>query len=305
VRDPRDLYELDPDIPELSGAVLLHQFDGFMDAGSAGRALTEHLLEEFEPRVIARFDVDRLIDYRSQRPPMTFASDHWEDIESPELAVRLMHDATGVPFLLLTGPEPDREWELFAKAVQSLVERWGVHLTVGFHGIPMGVPHTRPLGVTAHATREALLGEDHQPWLNTLQVPGNISALLELRLGQAGHDAMGYAVHVPHYLAQATYPSSSVRLLDAVTEATGLELPGGPLLDAAESAEAEITRQVENSNEVADVVAALERQYDVFTEAGNRRSLLAETTEHMPTADELGTEFERFLAEQSGRDQQN
>ena len=95
MRDPRDLYELDPDIPELAGAVLLHQFDGFMDAGSAGRALTEHLLEEFEPRVIARFDVDRLIDYRSQRPPMTFASDHWEGIESPELAVRLLHDATG------------------------------------------------------------------------------------------------------------------------------------------------------------------------------------------------------------------
>ena len=302
MRDPRDLYELDSDIPELGGAVLLHQFDGFMDAGSAGRALTAHLLDEFDPRVIARFDADRLVDYRSHRPPMTFASDHWEDFAAPELAIHLMHDAMGSPFLLLTGPEPDREWELFTRAVRGLVEEWGVRLTVGFHGIPMGVPHTRPLGVTAHATRQALLGPDHQPWLNTLQVPGNISALLEFRLGEAGHDAMGYAVHVPHYLAQSTYPSSSIVLLNAVSDATGLALPEGPLLAAAEAAEREIADQVRGSEEVADVVAALERQYDVFTDAHNRKSLLAETDGHIPTAEELGSEFERFLAEQAGSD---
>ncbi|GLZ77584.1 hypothetical protein Afil01_23910 [Actinorhabdospora filicis] len=300
MRDPRDLYELDPDIPELSGAVLLHQFDGFMDAGAAGKGLTAHLLDEFEPRLIARFDVDRLIDYRSNRPPMTFMSDRWADFEAPELAIYLLHDATATPFLLLTGPEPDREWELFVSAVRELIEDWDVRLTVGFHGIPMGVPHTRPLGVTAHATRQALLGPTHSPWLNTLQVPGNISALLELRLGESGHDAMGYAAHVPHYLAQATYPASSLVLLDALQESTGLALPAGPLLEAAEKTDAEIAGQVRGSEEVADVVAALERQYDVFSEAQGHKSLLAETTEHMPTADELASEFERFLAEQSG-----
>ena len=45
---------MDSDVPDLTGAVLLHYFEGFMDAGSAGRLVAEHLLERFEHRVIAR-----------------------------------------------------------------------------------------------------------------------------------------------------------------------------------------------------------------------------------------------------------
>ncbi|SDX70831.1 Predicted ATP-dependent carboligase, ATP-grasp superfamily [Amycolatopsis xylanica] len=297
--DPEELYEVDSDVPDLDGVVLLHHFDGFMDAGSAGALVAEHLLSELEHRVIARFAVDSLIDYRSRRPPMTYAIDHWESYDAPELVVHLLHDEDGVPFLLLTGPEPDHEWERFTKAIQSLIERWGVRLTVGFHGIPMGAPHTRPLGVTSHATRVDLVG-DHQPLPNRMQVPGSVAALIEFRLGEAGHDAMGFAAHVPHYLAQATYPAAAVLVLDSLVKATGLNLPGEPLREAAATADAEINRQVAESDEVADVVRALERQYDTFVEASSRNSLLAESVEHMPTAEELGNQFERFLAEQQG-----
>ena len=296
--DPDDLYEVDSDVPDLTGAVLLHHFDGFMDAGSAGRLLAEHLLGG-EHRVVARFDVDRLIDYRSRRPTMTYAVDHWEDYDAPELVVHLLHDTDGTPFLLLTGPEPDHDWERFCAAVRNLIDRWGVRLTAGFHGIPMGAPHTRPLGVTAHATRKDLVG-DNQPLPNRLQVPGSLAALLEYRLGEWGYDAMGFAAHVPHYLAQSTYPAASLIVLDALSRASGLSLAEGELRTAAELADAEINRQVAESDEIADVVRALERQYDTFIEASARGSLLAESVEHMPTAEELGSQFERFLAEQNG-----
>ena len=52
------------------------------------------------------------------------------------------------------------------------------------------------------------------------------------------------------------------------------------------------------SEEVATLVHALEEQYDAFTRSIGRTNLLASTDE-LPTADELGAEFERFLAEQS------
>ncbi|MEA5358315.1 PAC2 family protein [Amycolatopsis sp., V23-08] len=299
--DPDDLYEVDSDVPDLTGAVLLHHFEGFMDAGSAGRLLAEHLLGG-EHRVVARFDVDRLIDYRSRRPTMTYAVDHWEDYDAPELVVHLLHDADETPYLMLSGPEPDHDWERFCAAVRNLVERWGVRLTAGFHGIPMGAPHTRPLGVTAHATRQDLVGE-HQPLPNRMQVPGSAAALLEYRLGEWGHDAVGFAAHVPHYLAQSTYPAASLNLLDALGRATGLNLAVGELREAADLASAEIERQIAASDEnAADVVRALERQYDAFVEATEKGSLLAESVEHMPTAEELGTQFERFLAEQNGGD---
>jgi predicted ATP-grasp superfamily ATP-dependent carboligase len=299
VLDPEELYEVDSDTPELDGAVLLHYFDGFMDAGSAGRLTAAHLLETLDHRVIARFDIDRLLDYRSKRPTMTYVTDHWESYQAPELVVYLLHDADGTPFLLLTGPEPDHEWERFVAAVRRLNEHWGVRMTVSMHGIPMGVPHTRPLGVTGHATRPELVS-DRRPMLNRLQVPGSAGALLELRLGEAGQDALGFAAHVPHYLAQASYPAAAVVLLEAIMKVTGLRVPDGPLRESARRADAEVDRQVSDSDEVAEVVRALERQYDQFSEGLRRGNLLAEGMDRMPTAEELGSEFERFLAEQQG-----
>lgn len=298
--DPADLYEVDSDVPDLHDAVLIHRLDGFVDAGSAGELLADHLLSTFEHRVIARFDVDSLIDYRARRPAMRFVTDHWEHYQTPELVVHLLHDTAGTPFLLLTGPEPDHNWEAFCAAVIELVERWGARLTVGVHGIPMGVPHTRPLGVTAHATRTELIGEFNQ-MPSQIQVPGSASALLELRLGELGRDAAGFAAHVPHYLSQSAYPSASVELLEHLVRLTGLVIPTATLQEAAEAAVVEVNRQVGESTEVGDVVAALERQYDSFTEATEQNnSLLAEAKGHMPTAEELGSVFEQFLAEQQG-----
>jgi len=47
------------------------------------------------------------------------------------------------------------------------------------------------------------------------------------------------------------------------------------------------------------VVSALEQQYDSFVAAQENRSLLARD-EELPSGDELGAQFEQFLAEQSG-----
>lgn len=298
--DPEELYEVDSELPELSGAVLLHQLDGFVDAGLAGKSVTDHLESRLEHTVAARFDVDRLLDYRARRPMMTFSADHWESIDEPVLAVRLFHDEAGTPFLLLAGPEPDHEWERYASAVRSLVERWELRMVVSFHGIPMGAPHTRPLGVTAHATRTELIGE-YQAVLNRLQVPGSAAALVEFRLGEAGHDAAGFAAHVPHYLAQSRYPAAGLTLLGSISRIAGLSIPDEALVEAARRTDAEIQRQVAESTEVADVVRALEQQYDTFVEAMDKKSLLAEEVAQMPTAEELGAEFERFLAEQQDR----
>lgn len=299
--DPEELVEVDSDVPDLSGAVLLHYFEGFMDAGSAGSLLVEHLLETYEHRVIARFDIDDLIDYRGRRPTMTYATDRWEHYDAPELVVHLLHDDAGTPFLLLTGAEPDRRWEAAVAAVRALIERWGVRLTVGFHGIPMGVPHTRELSVISHATRPDLVTEKSP--FNRVQVPGNMSALLELRLGEARHDAMGFAAYVPHYLAQGTYPGAALRLLEALTASTGLAIKADVLAAAAKRTDAEITRQVAESAEAAQVVEALERQYDAFTEAAESSdNLLVPEGEPLPSGEELGAELERFLAAQQQKD---
>jgi proteasome assembly chaperone (PAC2) family protein len=295
-RDPGDLYQLAQAGLDLeSGLVMLYYLDGFIDAGAAGRQLAAHLLATFDHTEIARFDVDSLIDYRSRRPAMFFVKDHWESVEIPQIVVYLLKDAAGTPFLLLDGLEPDREWETFTRAVLHLSAELKVRLLASFHGIPMGVPHTRPLGVTGHATSPELI-DSYQPLVDRLQVPGSAMALIELRMGEASRPAVGFAVHVPHYLAHASYPTAAVALLAAVERATGLDLPSEALREAAAVTDAEIARQVASSEEVTEVVRSLEEQYDAYN--AGRSDLLAGQPENMPTADELGAQFERFLAEQ-------
>jgi len=303
-RNPEELYELGSPAPDVAGAPMLHYLEGFIDAGTAGRLLAEHLLSTFPHETVATFDTDRLIDYRSRRPLMTYDHSRWESYDPPELALHLLRDQGGRPFLLLSGPEPDHEWDLFSRAVLSVATQLGAGPAISFLGIPAGMPHTRPLGVIAHATREELLA-GHQRLPSRIQVPGSAPALIELRLGEAGRDALGFAVQVPHYLAQAVYPPAALALLGSVTTSTGLDLPDAELREAADRTNEAIQRQVEESAEVAELVRALEQQYDTATESqlagpDAAQGLLADG-EPMPTADELAAQFERFLAENQDR----
>jgi len=281
----------------MAGAALLVHLEGFMDAGAAGRLLTEHLLDAFEHTTVARFDTDRLLDYRSRRPLMTFDGGKWETYDAPELAVFKLADGAGKPFLLLTGLEPDHEWEAFVAATRSLAERIGAGPVITYFGVPMGIPHTRPLGVIAHATRPGLV-TSKVPLPSKLQVPASASALMEFRFGEAGRDAIGLVVQVPHYLSQAAYPTAALALMDALTEVTGLDLPALELREAADRTNELIDRQVAESAEVAELVQGLEAQYDAAV-TRDGENLLAEG-EEMPTAEELAAQFEQFLAEQGG-----
>lgn len=276
-----ELYRIEAEASAPRGAVLLHALTGFIDAGRAARLAVTHLLENLEHRVLVTFDVDQLIDYRSRRPMMTFDEDHWASYERPELVLHEVRDEAGAAFLVLAGAEPDLQWERFSEAVRELVERFGVGLTVGLGAVPMAVPHTRPVTVTAHGSRPELVSS-YQRWFGTLEVPGSASALLELRLGEAGHDAMGFTVHVPHYLARIEYPESARGLLEHIARNTGLELPTEALRPAAQRVLAEVEQQIADSSQGASLVAGLEARFDAIIDEVGRRPMLAADAEALP-----------------------
>ncbi|WP_395659996.1 proteasome assembly chaperone family protein [Nocardioides sp.] len=284
-----------PELDDLSALTMVVVLDGFLDAGNAAARAAQHLVDLSDGRVVATFDVDELHDYRARRPPMSFVRDHYESYDAPRLVVRLLHDTGGTPYLLLRGPEPDTRWEGFCLAVREVVERFGVTRVVAMGSVPMAVPHTRPIAITHHANRAELLSGD-SPWRGELRIPGSAQALLEIRLGEWGHDAMGFVAHVPHYLAQMDYPRASAALLEQVELAGRLTIDLSGLRAEAEDTEAEVARYLAANEEVADVVEALERQYDAFERAEDEGASLLAEEQRIPTGEELGKEFERFLA---------
>ncbi|MCW2790437.1 MAG: proteasome protein [Aeromicrobium sp.] len=281
-----------------SGPILIHALDGFMGAGSAAR-LAAAQLKTGRGEVVHEFDLDEMFDYRARRPMMSFRENHYADYEDPKLQIVLEHDVDGQAYLLLSGPEPDFLWERFIDEIHDVIQEHDVPLTLGLAAVPMGVPHTRPSMITAHGNRPELVDRQNM-WSAEVTVPSSAQALLEYRLGQIGHDAAGYVVHVPHYLAQIDYPPAALALIDALVDRTGLVIDVEPLRarqgDALKEIEAQIAEQGGTS-----VLSGLEEQYDAFTR-GAAQSLLA-SDEDLPSGDELADQFEQFLARQRKDDQ--
>jgi PAC2 family protein len=284
-----------PGLDDTSALTMVLVLDGFLDAGNAAARAAQHLGDLSDGTVVATFDVDQLHDYRARRPPMSFVRDHYSAYDAPRLVVRLLRDTGGTPYLLLQGPEPDNRWEAFCRAVREVVERFGVTRVIGIGSVPMAVPHTRPIAITPHANDPGLLTTT-SPWRGELRIPSSAQALLEVRLGEWGHAAMGFVAHVPHYLAQMDYPLAAAALLEHVEVAGRLTIDLSGLRAEAEDKEAEIDGYLSANEEVAEVVAALERQYDAFERAEEEGSSLLAADQPLPTGDEIGRQFEQFLA---------
>ena len=185
--------------------------------------------------------------------------------------MRLVQDATGAPFLLFSGPEPDVEWERFAAAVEQIVERLGVRLAGELprhpHGRPAHPPGRpdparQPRRPDARPPQPLRRGAGARQRGGARRVPAE----------QAGHDVLGVAAHVPHYIARSAYPDAALTVLEAITAATGLVLPGvaHTLRTEAHRTQTEIDRQIrEGDEELVSLVQGLEHQYDAA--AGPRR----------------------------------
>jgi len=291
-----------PDLHDLERLPMVVALEGFLDAGASTAVAVRHLLDVEQPvgspqggSVVATFDVDQFHDYRARRPAVSFVRDHYESYDAPRLVVRLLRDSGGTAYLLLHGPEPDNRWEAFARAVREVVERFGVTLVLSMGSVPMAVPHTRPIAITHHANDIELLTAV-SPWRGELRVPSSAQSLLEIRLGEWEHPAMGFVAHIPHYLAQLEYPQASAILLEQVELAARLTIDLTAVRELATAREAEIDGYLAEHEDVGEVVASLERQYDAFARSEEQGSNLLAQDEPIPSGEEIGRQFEQFLA---------
>ena len=267
--------------------VLLYHFDRFVDAGSAGSRRRPPACWCDGPWW--RGSASTGCSITAAAPTMTFAADHWADYGSRNWPYGCCGTRTRSRSLF-TGPEPDREWGRSAAAAGPGATLAGT--TAGERPrYSDGRPHTRPL--VSRRTRRPELVRSYRTVLtrSRCRAPQRCWSTG----WQAGHDVIGFTAHVltPRSVAVSGGGAASV---DAVTEATGLQVP---LADPVRRLTPRIWRSIVRSRnaEAADVVRALEQQYDAFTAAAPGSNLLADA-DSLPSGDELAEHFQRFLAEQ-------
>ena len=296
-----EMYEMQfpaPDVgPKNGGLTMVVALQGYADAGLAVAGSAGHLIDALDHRPLVNFNNDELVDYRSRRPAVTMVGDAVADCAELELSLQVVRDNAGKPFLLLSGPEPDLRWDAFSQAVADLVERFDVRRTVSLYSAPMTVPHTRPLGIIAHGNdREMLAG--HRTWGQRVTVPGAASLRIELELNRRGRTTCGFTAQVPHYVAASDYPLAALRLLEAVADAGDLEFPLTALERESDKVAELLAEQARESEEVAGIVRMLEHDEEERRRSTLESNPLVRADGSMPSADELGAEFERFLATQ-------
>lgn len=296
MRDPAGLYDLSIDVSEVpAGLHLVAGLTGFADAGAAVTQVSEYLVETLDTRVVATFDNDALLDYRARRPLVYFDHDHLSDYTPASLTLYLATDEVGQPFLLLTGYEPDFQWERFTAAVLQLIDVLQVKTTTWVHAIPMPVPHTRPIGVTVSGNRAELI-ESMSVWKPQTQVPANALHLIEYRLQELEHPIAGFVLLIPHYLADTEFPAAAVTALESVSAATGLIFPTDRLREEGRDFIAKIDGQLETNQELGKLVANLEERHDSYMLDNPLRSPLTDIDGELPSADSIAAELENFLA---------
>lgn len=266
----------------LTAPVLIVAFDGWIDAAGAATACANHVADG--GRVVASFDVDALHDYRARRPVLDVVDGVLARMQWPEIMLR--HVAfDGRDLLVLVGPEPDYKWKQLGDDLLELALRLGVVEWISLGAIPAAVPHTRPVPVLATASTDASLrdGEQQGPG-GILRVPAAALSAVEMTVAAAGIAAVGYYAQVPHYIGAAAYAPATVALLQHVERRIDVTIPMGALGEEALSQRERLDAAIAEDPDTREYLARLE-------------AIASE--ERMPSGDDLATEIERYLKEQS------
>jgi hypothetical protein len=258
---------------------LLVALDGWVNAGSAGTLAAAAIAPDGE--TVARFDPDRLYDYRMMRPTVDFQDGVLERVEWPELAIR-RSTVAGRDLLVLTGPEPNWNWRGLAQSLIDACRNWGVVEFVGIGGVPWAAPHTRPVTVMSTASSvERLQAYDDVP-AGMLRVPGAAVTAVEYEVAKAGIPTIGFWARVPNYVGSA-FPAASIALVERLSAHLGSAFELDDLQRQASEQLIQLDSIVEQRPDVASMVQELEQAYDTAASV---------------TGEDLAAEIERFLRDQ-------
>lgn len=269
---------------------------GWIDASGAANAAMDHLIASTDSDVLITFDADTFIDYRARRPVMEVRSGINKKIVWVTPEMRVGHDANGKDILMLTGPEPDTSWQLFAKTVGEIATQLGVRQMFGLGAYPYGAPHTRAVGITC-TTPDPNVAARMDYARNTVDVPAGVEAILEHELFDRGMEVLGLWAQVPHYISNMAYPAASAALIDNMCKVGDLQIDTASLRREAGVQRERLDQLVHGNDEHLTMLRRLEDAYDAIAQLPDGRST-PDLDIDLPTMDELAEEVEQFLRDQ-------
>ena len=278
------MIEIDS-LPQLRDPVLVVALAGWVDAGLAGSGSVAFLQEQLEAaRAFGRIDLGDLMDLQQTRPTVHLVDGVSREIDWPEIT--LTAGRLGRDVVLCSGPEPSLRWRAVLGELVDVALQLGVTEAFTVGGIPAMASHRRPVSVLATGTDEALV-ERAGAWRQDYTGPTGAQSVLQVMLGDAGIPTLALWAQVPHYLAGGASPPAIRAVLERLRDLArvAVDLEG---LDAQVDAyDHRVEEGLSDRPDVLEVIDAIEAGEDEVDES------------ELPSGDELASEIERFLRDQS------
>ncbi len=275
------------DLGPLRSPVMVIALTGLFDV--AGAATTA--LDRFAPNdtavTIAEIDPDPFYDFTQERPHAEIDDGDIRVIRWPENSFEIVRGIGGRDLVVLVGVEPHLYWPTYSACIRRVVEVTGCEAVVTVGSNAEAVPHTRTPHVTG-STTDADLARRLGIGQPTYQGVTGVVGVLQTDLADAGIPSVSLRVGVPHYLMNAEHPLAVAALQAHLAHVLNVPVPPD---DGELAADIARWRSLHDEVVAGDVqlqmyVRMLEHDHDRKAEAS------------IPSADDLGDQFEQFLREQ-------
>jgi len=282
------------DIGALNRPVMLVGLEGWFDVASAATQAVNAFINADHAVIVGAIDPDPFYDFTQQRPHVTIDDDIREIVwPTNEFVLQRSgpvedgsegrRDVVG-----LIGVEPHLNWQTYVDAIVTVATALRCEAVVTVGSAAEALPHTRTppvTGSTATADLASRLGLSEPSYEGITGVAGVLNAELEAR----GIPSISLRVGIPHYLMNAEHPMAVTALVRHLGHV--LDIPTGEWMRGDSSDQVVSWREVHDEIIASDdqlrmYVRMLEAEFDRRAEA------------QIPTADDLGDQFEQFLKEQ-------
>jgi hypothetical protein len=277
----------------LRSPVMLIALTGLFDIGGAATTAVDRFAPADTAITIGEIDPDPFYDFTQERPQVELEEGDGEVrlIRWPENQFDVVRGRGGRDLVVLVGVEPHLAWRTYSACITTVAQQLGCEAVVTVGSAAEAVPHTRTPLVTG-STTDADLAHRLGIGQPTYQGITGVVGVIQADLADAGIPSVSLRVGVPHYLMNAEHPQAVAALQTHLSHVLNVPVPD----DDGELSE-EIERWRSLHDEVVDDDVQLQFYTRILEQEHDRRAEAA-----IPSADDLGAEFERFLRDQRTED---
>ncbi len=275
---------------ELRSPILVTAWDGWFDVCNAATNAVDTMRGP-DATHLASVDAQDFFNFSELRPTLYLDNNNRAYIEWPANEIHCLTTVNhSRDLVFFSGMEPHLRWPTFVNIVLDVINRLKVELVITLGATLAEVPHTRPVKVSGSAP-DRKLGAALRLNEPSYEGPTGVTGVLHKRLEDADIPAVSLRASVPHYVAAGPNPMATKALLERFERITGLPTNWVKFDRISPQWESEVNKALSHDEAIIEYLRSLEQRFD------------KQATKRLPTSEDLGAEFERFLNQQ--REQQN